>query len=324
MFRDPADRRRRPRRRRRRNGPLTLFVLASLAVLGLIVFAVANASESPPSVRRAGVVQIAVGDRKLARMGAPQLLRLRSADLQRWLSRIPGRRRERRGVAVVILQTDRPTLRRRVRRAAIGGGGTVQLPARPIASAASLPVVKQALRNNCETAALSILLRARGVRVGQLELQRQVSKSAPLDPRGSGSSMVWGDPQLGFVGRAEGGGPFGGYGVYQRPIKQLARRHRVRLADLSGRGAGAVYSRLLSGRPLMAWVGLMDGPYQSWRTPSGKRVNGNLNEHAVVLTGISRAGRLAVNDPLTGEREQWSKAEFESMWRRLGRRALSS
>lgn len=52
-------------------------------------------------------------------------------------------------------------------------------------------------------------------------------------------------------------------------------------------------------------------------------MTGNFGEHTVVLTRIA-ADRLAVNDPLTGRRLSWTRAQFELMWRRLGRRALST
>lgn len=73
----------------------------------------------------------------------------------------------------------------------------------------------------------------------------------------------------------------------------------------------------------MVWVGLSDGPFKRWRTTEGRGVTGNFGEHTVVLTRIA-ADRLAVNDPLTGRRLSWTRAQFELMWRRLGRRALST
>lgn len=91
------------------------------------------------------------------------------------------------------------------------------LRVRPAASRRRVPVVRQLLRNNCETAALSMLLAARGVNVHQLTLQRRHPRSGPLDPqrRGAGRLPIWGDPDRGFVGRANGGGTNGGFGVYQ-------------------------------------------------------------------------------------------------------------
>jgi len=135
--------------------------------------------------------------------------------------------------------------------------------------------------------------------------------------------MLWGDPARGFVGRAEGGGPAGGYGVYEGPIRRLARRGGLVLRDLSRQRPRAVYRSLLRGRPVMVWVGLSDGPFKSWRTPSGRMVTGNFGEHTVLLTGLA-GNRVDVNDPLSGRRLRWTRAQFELMWGRLGRRALGA
>lgn len=167
-----------------------------------------------------------------------------------------------------------------------------------------------------------MVLASAGVRVDQRRLQRELRRSGPLDPIiSSDGTWVWGAPDEGFVGRAEGGGVAGGFGVYQGPIRQLAARYGVRLVDLSRRDVGAIVSRLRQGRPVLSWIGLSEGPYRRWRTPNGRRVSVNLGEHTVVLTGV-RNGMILVNDPLTGTRLQWSVSEYETKWRLLGQRAL--
>jgi uncharacterized protein YvpB len=211
-----------------------------------------------------------------------------------------------------------------VRRAVQRGGGVVAIHERPTAASLRVPIVQQALRDNCETAALSMLLASRGKPADQLALQRQVAHSPPLDPVvAADGSEVWGDPEQGFVGRADGGGPAGGFGVYQGPIAALARRHGVALRDLTGASPGAIYRALLHGRPVIAWVALSSGPFASWSTPSGRAVRVNYGEHAVVLSGVDPA-RVRVNDPLSGRRLTWSKSEFVRMWTALGRRALAA
>lgn len=186
-----------------------------------------------------------------------------------------------------------------------------------------VPAVRQLLRNNCETAALSMLLAARGVTVGQLTLQRRLPRSGPLDPlpRGAGRPPIWGDPDLGFVGRANGGGTSGGFGVYQGPIRRLALRYGVRLANLTRAAPAVLYRRLRLGRPIIVWVGLSEGPYGRWRTPQGKTIRVNFGEHTVVLTGI-RGALVLLNDPLRGQRRTWTRAQFEELWARMDRRAL--
>ncbi len=195
---------------------------------------------------------------------------------------------------------------------------TIAVSPRPDA----MPVVRQAYRNNCETAALSMLLASVGVRVDQRQLQRAVRRSGPLDPRtASDGTVTWGDPDEGFVGRVRGGGVAGGFGVYPGPIRQLAARYGVALTDVSRRPVAQLIARLRAGRPVMTWIGLSQGPYRRWVSPAGKPIVVNFGEHVVVLVRLTRDG-IVVNDPLTGTRKTWSVAQFTKMWRLLGRRGL--
>lgn len=206
--------------------------------------------------------------------------------------------------------------------AAVAGGHLQGALAAERQAIGTVPLVRQAYRNNCETASLSMLLASVGVRVDQRTLQRQVRRSGPLDPivRPDGT-WTWGNPERGFVGRARGGGTAGGFGVYQRPIRMLAARYGVALRDLSRKPTRVIFAELSRRRPVMAWIGLSDGPYRSWRTPAGKLVRVNFGEHVVVLTSL-RGDSIGVNDPLTGSRMEWKRAQFLAKWRLLGRRAL--
>jgi uncharacterized protein YvpB len=228
--------------------------------------------------------------------------------------------------AALALATSGAMLERAAPAGARAASGRLAFPdsrLRPLASPGRVPLVSQRLRNNCETAALSMLLAAAGVTVDQLALQRRLPRSGPLDPRPRAGARlpIWGDPDLGFVGRANGGGTSGGFGVYQGPIRRLALRYGVRLANLTRSPPPVLYRRLRLRRPIMVWVGLSEGPYGRWRTPAGKTIGVNFGEHTVVLTGLR--GRLVVlNDPLDGRQRAWTRARFEQLWARLGRRAL--
>lgn len=239
------------------------------------------------------------------------------------LERLPPTLTRQIGRAQITYALDRQAAARRAV-ADVPRGGLVDVPRRVIAAQIAAPIIAQKLRNNCETAALQILLATVDVNADQLTLQRQLRRDGPLDPQASGGAQVWGDPEIGFVGRADGTGPAGGFGVYQRPIAALALRHGRRLADLSRGPPASVYQRLASGHAVMAWVGLANGPYGQWRTPTGKLVRVNFNEHAVVLSGLTTSGKVQVSNPLAGTREVWSKQTFETRWDRLGRRALST
>lgn len=225
------------------------------------------------------------------------------------------------GAARITYALDR---RRTARRAAGTRADTVAVAARARAAAIRAPIVAQRLRGNCETAALQVLLATTGIRVDQLVLQRRLARSGPLDPQQGPAGAVWGDPDQGYVGRAEGGGSWGGFGVYPRPIAALAARYGRSLRDLTGASPSAVYRRLLAGRAVLAWIGLADGPYRSWQTAAGRKITVNLNEHTVVLRGIRADGALQVVNVLDGTSELWPQERFERAWELLGRRALAT
>lgn len=279
---------------------------------------------SSPSL---GTLTIRSGDRTISHLNLDRLFpggQINRDTLVKVVDRrIPDTLTEHRGSAAMYYRTDRSALKRSIRR--IGEGRDVlAVPRRFLRSTINAPVVAQKLRNNCETTALQIVLATEGVKREQLALQKDLARSGPLDPRGAGANMVWGDPDLGFVGRPDGGGTAGGFGVYPRPIIELAERNKVRLKNFSGASMSDVYRRLIDGKAVIAWVGLSDGPYGQWKSPEGRLIKVNFGEHTVVLTGINDEGIITVVNPLRGTKEFWSTDKFEAMWRLLGRRAIST
>lgn len=304
------------RARRQRVLGLLLGLAAAAAGLGLWV-----GSQDGAGQERSAVVSVTRDGRALLKARASRVQAWPAQRLARWLRRVPSAREVRRGRALLRLRVDRSALHRSVARAAGAGGGAVVVPERTLAARVRLRVVKQVLRNNCETATLAMLLAARGISARQLDLQRALARSGPPDPVRRGGLPVWGDPDRGFVGRPDGGGTDGGYGVYEPPLLELARRRGARLERLTGQRE-RIYRTLMRGRPVMVWIGLSEGPYMTWRTPAGREVTGNFGEHTVLLTGID-GDTLTVNDPLSGRRLRWSRSHFEQLWARLGRRAVA-
>lgn len=319
MARRGANRSRRVSRRRR------AAVVALIALVGAgLAAAIAGGpsrgrpvTEEPLRVTSNGVT-VATLDRRLLRSTASvgrlsAVLRTQVAPLTR----------SRSARATVTYRPDVDATARRALRTSLGSA-SIALVRRPVASVIAVPVLRQRLRNNCESAALTGLLAAEGRRVSQLRVQAMLPRSGPLDPIGQGATRIWGDPDRGFVGRPDGGGAAGGFGVYPTPVRAVARRLGVPLDDLSGAAAGQVYGRVLRGRPVMAWIGLSDGPYGTWRTPSGRTIQVNFGEHTVVLRGVTRDGSLRVMNPLQGTAETWSRSEFEARWALLGRRSVGA
>ena len=307
--------------RRRRRLAVVAIAAALLALALGVQRSLTGGSVGPPPPT---VLDVRAGDRSVARVTVPdELLRQGAgAELEGFLqARLPERWTVSAGRARITYSLGADEAARGL---GAGGPGLHRLSARPRSAVVGAPVVAQEQRNTCESAALEILLASAGARVPQGELQRALPTDGPLDPVGSGSARVWGDPELGYVGRPDGGGTAGGFGVYQRPVAAVARRYGVALEDLTARPPAAIYERLLAGRAVMAWVGLSDGPYGRWRSPAGRPVSVNFGEHTVVLNGIARDGGLLVVNPLEGTREVWSRERFVRMWNRLDRRALAA
>ncbi len=301
---------------------------ACLALLGLPAWVWASAAHAPgtttpPRSDPAGVPAIRVTNTSgTLTMTVPAVsVAGRRAELLRLLDTgLPQRTVISRGPARITVQLDVPATARAIE---ASHGRPVRAVGYPVGSVIAAPVVAQQLRNDCEATALSILLATTGVQASQQQLQAEMPRSGPLDPSTGTGGEVWGDPDQGFVGRPDGTGSAGGFGVYPGPVAALATRHGRRLSDMSGASAASIYSRLLEGHAVIAWVALSAGPYGSWTSPQGKPIRVNFGEHTVTLVGLSGT-LLRVDDPLTGRLEYWSRSKFEAMWRGLGRRALAA
>lgn len=301
---------------RRRRLAAVLIAVAALAFVVGVIAAVRGGDKGVTSQPTEPVELVGADGSKLASLPSEDVERVARGEKR---VPLPGTRTVENGNASITYRVDQPELRRRL---AAAGGGTVTVPEQAVASRISTPVVQQRFPNNCETAALSMLLASQGTPQDQLALQRELPQDGPLDPvTGPDGEMVWGDPEKGYVGRVEGGGTAGGFGVYEGPILDLARQW-VDPLDLSSESPSALYDQLLEGKPVFAWIGLQDGPYETWQSQGGEEVTVNYGEHTVLLVGIE-GDRLLVNDPLDGVRKWWSKAEFEQMYERLDRRAIS-
>ncbi len=309
-------------RRRRLAALLALIVVAAAVGVAFAIGSGGGTVQAPTPPPPPAMVTVELQGTELGRAKVDALSR--PAERARLIEAIPSHRVATVGAAKITYDVERAAAIASLRRAIDAGGGTVKVEETAVASRIAVPLIGQALQDDCEATSLSMVLGFAGNPVGQLTLQRQVAHAQPLDPTtGPNGEEIWGDPSLGFVGRADGGGPAGGFGVYQGPIRALAGRHGLKMTELSGTSPSRVYAALLAGRPVLAWVALSEGPYATWTSPAGRSIKVNYGEHAVVLTGVD-GGTVHVNDPLSDTRMTWSKEQFEAMWAGLGHRALAA
>jgi uncharacterized protein YvpB len=188
----------------------------------------------------------------------------------------------------------------------------------------AMPVYRQVMNLDCETAALQMGLAAMGHTYSQDEL----FKAGPYDPRlpvmgpvvgGHKTVAQWGDPYTSFVGRVDGADLIPtGYGVYFPVIASVARSHGAPNAyGREGFTPSEIYAVVAAGHPVVVWTETGWGhPYVGyWTTFDGqKKIRYSLIEHAVTLSGVS-ATQVRVNDPWKSGSQYWlSKREFESSW----------
>ena len=189
-------------------------------------------------------------------------------------------------------------------------------PAAPTSSTLGVPMIRQVYNLSCEAAALEMALAYRGIGATQTDILNVIGADRRR-PVVDASGFHWGNPYTTFVGDVNGLETNNtGYGVYEPPIASAASAFGARVL-FSGEGftAGDVYSAILQGHPVVAWIAYdyVHHDVTHYQAFDGGVVQfGSPYEHAVTVVGVT-AGSVLVNDPLRGQR--WiSKGTFEATY----------
>jgi uncharacterized protein YvpB len=192
----------------------------------------------------------------------------------------------------------------------------------------NVPVVTQMpeLPRGCEVTSLSMLLQHAGVSAGKMELAKRIKKDpSPFEKKNG--QVYFGNPNRGFVGDMYNiENP--GYGVYHKPIKELAEKYLPdRIEDFTGGAYTEIEERLSMGYPVWIIINarykeLPPEQFETWNTVAGK-ISITYREHSVLVTGYDR-DNVYVNDPLTGEKnKKVPKQDFINAWAQMGRQAIT-
>jgi uncharacterized protein YvpB len=198
------------------------------------------------------------------------------------------------------------------------------LPA-PSAGLIDVAVHRQEHPVTCEIASLLMALRSRGIDAGEQSLLDVIGTDRRAgEDDGAGGIARWGDPNQSFVGDPDGHiWSRTGYGVYAVPIARAAERLGAPvLASGTGISAAAVYADVLAGHPAVVWVtsDFHRGSVRTWQAWDGASVPYTMNEHAVLLVGVTPSAVL-VNDPMHGQ--VWHpRSEFEAAYATFGGMAV--
>jgi len=176
-------------------------------------------------------------------------------------------------------------------------------------------------RLSCEVASLLMALNYKGIKVTESELVKQLPISDPGPRR---VNNIWGDPNLGFVGNIDGTMPDTGYGVYEKPIYDLASQYRM-AKIITNTTLADLITELSNNNPIVVWGVSGLGRSISWKTPSGQTINAKMDEHARTLIGfIGQANNpqsIILLDPIYGE-IRLKTADFLKNWEMLDKRAV--
>lgn len=185
-----------------------------------------------------------------------------------------------------------------------------------------VPLIKQMdaprIYNGCEVTSLAMILNFYGFNITKNELASNL-KSVPL----TYENGLIGNPHDGFVGDVTGAKP--GYGVYHKPIVDLAEKYvdKTKVKDISGSNFEQVISTVGEGRPV--WVittstfASVDN-METWTTPAGK-VKISFSEHSVVNTGYDEI-YIYLHNRYDQKNQKVNREKFIQSWEKIGKQAI--
>lgn len=182
---------------------------------------------------------------------------------------------------------------------------------------------KQEHALSCEVASLVMALNFKGSEVTESQLISFLPISDPK-PRDQKNNL-WGDPNLGFVGDINGKMPNTGYGVYDKPIYNLAINFRPAKIIKNG-DVNILIEMISNNNPVIVWGVAGSGKDISWQTKEGKKINAHYIEHARLLIGFTGSKEnphsLILLDPIYGEIKMTTK-NFIKNWEIMDKMAIA-
>lgn len=175
-----------------------------------------------------------------------------------------------------------------------------------------VPLYRQIYTLSCEAASLQMVLAYRGIATTQDTLLSEIGISEPYESYKINDTMIWGDPNLGFVGDVRGlfssktDGMRGatGWGVNNGPIARVGQKYRSTTEALTGYTTVNVMRELDAGNPVIIWhvPDSYTGSILTYLTPGGKEIRFFRN-HVAVVSGYKIIGEktfFTIQDPLYG------------------------
>lgn len=174
--------------------------------------------------------------------------------------------------------------------------------------------------NGCESAALYNLLRFYNINVTIEQIVDSLKKGE--GPYRVENTLYGGNPEIEFVGDPRN--PHG-YGVFQKPIIDVANKYKSGIIDFSGHSLKEVLELVKQKIPVQVWTSINNRDTKvctSWIYPvTGEKIEWICDLHSVVIVGYNTKS-IFVSDSYTGNIEEYDRSQFEKMYNLFGKRAI--
>jgi len=186
----------------------------------------------------------------------------------------------------------------------------------------SFPVIHQYPNypNGCESAALYTLLRYYNVSVTMEQIVNTLKKGEGV--HFENGILYGGNPEVEFVGDPR---DIHGYGVFQKPIIEVANQFKSGMIDYTGHSLDEVLSLVSQNKPVQVWgsIHMRDTKVcVSWKYKgTDENIDWICDLHSVVIVGYNSKS-VFVSDSYTGNIEEYSRQQFEKMYNLFGKRAI--
>lgn len=131
-----------------------------------------------------------------------------------------------------------------------------------------------------------------------------------------------GNPELEFVGDPR---DTDGYGVYQKPIIEVANKFKSGMIDYTGHSLDEVLAIVKEGIPVQIWasVNMQNTDIcTNWiYKPTGEKINWICKMHSVVIVGFNK-NTVFVSDSCTGKIEGYNRKQLEKIYNLYGKRVI--
>jgi uncharacterized protein YvpB len=175
-----------------------------------------------------------------------------------------------------------------------------------------VPFYRQIYTLSCEMASLQMALEAKGIKKTQDELISLIGNSNPRESYIKNGEMIWGDPDIGFVGDINGKFSTGdfdlrtatGWGVANIPVGRTAKMFLPKSEAYAGFTTKQIKTELENGNPVIFWhkQDSFSTATIYYKTETGKEIKFT-RDHVAVVTGykvIEGVNYFMINDPQYG------------------------